>query len=114
MNRLAMVMVTIIVMMMTVPAATAADGTCEVDGEVGLSTVWGECITPSIYDELFSYENLSTIPSLTSDQSIAAEVGMVDDTPSERQLGGGVLKETRTFHDVLDQFIYWHHMAGPR
>ena len=95
----------IVIGMLLVAAPAMADNTCEVDGEAGLTTAWGECMTPSLYDELFSYDNLSGIASLTSDQSIAAEAGIVDDTPSERPVGEGLIEEGWTF---VERVQWWH------
>lgn len=44
-----------------VPTAALAD-TCEVDGEDGFTMADGVCMTPSLYDETFSAENLATVP----------------------------------------------------
>lgn len=37
----------------------------EADGTEGVSTAWGECVTPADYDQTFSVEALSSVPSLT-------------------------------------------------
>ena len=107
--RKVLVSALVFVALAAVPAV-ADDGVCEVDGEAGLSTAWGECMTPSLYDEMYSFENLSTVPSLTSDQSVAAEVGLVPgDVPSERELGAGLVEETQTFVEIV-----WWNVAGPQ
>ena len=77
----------------TEPGATFDGPTCwEADGTEGMSTYYGQCVTPADYDALFSYANLSTIPSAHDPStSIAEEAGLVDDGPaSERILGVGV------------------------
>ena len=102
MRRQVIAIIVVAVMLVAVQPAVAADGTCEVDGEVGFSTAWGECMTPSLYDERFSVENLSTIQSLTNpSESIASEVGLVPDVPSDRPLGDGFVEETETFKEIL-------------
>ena len=87
------------------------DGTCtEADGTAGLGMMTGDCITPADYDLLFSYENLEATPSQISgsDQSIAAEAGIVDDTPSERPVGEGLIEEGWTFAER----VQWWHDSG--
>ena len=76
----------------------------EVTGEAGLRNATGECITPAEYDALFSFENLSTIPSIIDPTvSIAEEAGLVDDgvPASERILGAGV-SDPFTFREVVN------------
>lgn len=80
---------------------TCAD---EVTGEPGLPNGTGECITPAEYDALFSYENLSTIPSLTNPSlSIAEEAGLEPTSPaaSDRPLGVGLVETTFTFRELV-------------
>jgi hypothetical protein len=98
----------IAVLMMAVPAM--AD-TCEADGEQGLTTAWGECMTPSLYDERFSFETLDATPSVISGQediSIAELYGVVDDTPTERLIGVGLVETPRTFTEIV-----WWGITGP-
>ena len=91
--------------------ATFNGGRCvEADGTPGLSSGTGECVTAADYDEAFSFENLSQTQTLTpgSEMSIAEEAGLVDSgVASDRQLGDGVLAETRTFKERL-----WWHIGG--
>lgn len=91
---------------LAIAPAAQATGTCadEITGEPGLQNGTGECITPAEYDALFSFENLSTIPSVTDpSKSIAEEAGLVaDDVPSDRQLGVGLVEVTRTFREMVN------------
>ncbi len=87
------------------PGAVFYDnGTCiEADGTEGLSAADGECVTAADYDEMFSYENLSTIPSLTQpDMSIAEEVGLEPEpAASERPLGSGLVEVEERFGEIV-------------
>jgi hypothetical protein len=86
------------------------DGSCqEADGTPGQSMPDGSCVTIADYDQMFSYENLSTVPSaINPDLSIAEEAGMVPDTvpPSQRDLGGGVTAEPHRFVDYFGPVAY--------
>lgn len=80
------------------------NGTCqEADGTAGLASFDGSCVTPEDYDELYSYENLSQIPSAVNPSLSIAEVGgIVDDgvAPSQRprHFGG---QELESFSEVV-------------
>ena len=102
------------VAMLATPAAASEpgatfyeDGSCnEADGTRGLSQPDGDCLTIADYDALFSFENLSTVPSaIDPSVSIAAEAGLVnDDVPaSQRELGDGV---TPVPHRFVDHFAW--------
>lgn len=83
--------------------AIASDSSCIGEsGSVGVTTAWGECMTPELYNERFSLENLSQIPSaLDPSKSIAEEAGLTDDGPAaERVLGTGLVEEF-TFTDFV-------------
>jgi len=81
---------------LTEPGVTYDGGICwEADGTEGVTVVDGRCVTPADYDVMFSFKNLSTIPSIINPEiSIAAEAGLVDDgeSASQRTLGEGVTK----------------------
>jgi len=80
-------------------AAIAAE--CEVDGEVGMTTAWGECMTPTLYDETFSADALAEVEVHTLPGHTVAEVyGIVDDVPSDREIGHG-MGELFTFRGQL-------------
>lgn len=80
-------------------------GICwEADGTEGISTAWGDCMTPADYSETFSFENLASIPSRSNPEiSIAEEAGLVRDgtEAADRELGAGVVAETFTFRAVV-------------
>jgi hypothetical protein len=81
------------------------NGTCvEQNGAPGFGMPDGECITVADYDEMFSYENLSSIPSLTNPSlSIAEEAELEPDvSASERLLGIGLVDEPFTFFVTVD------------
>ena len=102
-------------MMMFTPTledgATFDGGLCwEADGTEGLSSADGQCVTAADYDAMFSYENLSTVPSSRwgdEGKSIAEVDGVVDDgvVASERPLGDGVTAKPFTFVGTL---VYAH------
>ena len=79
------------------------DGSCvEADGTVGVSTLWGECVTPADYDATFSADELAQVESQASPgRSVADVYGVVaDDVPSERVLGSG-FGATFTFDEYV-------------
>lgn len=87
------------------------NGSCtEADGTPGMARFDGTCTTAAEYDELFSVENLSTVPSaLNPDISIAEEAGLVDDgvVASEKPRGVGLVEEPITFaEDVERLYVY--------
>ena len=80
-------------------------GICVEDatGEEGIITFDGQCMTPTDYDEIFSYENLDTIPDCPMEKtdctleeypSIAENYGVTpdDDPASDRPLGEGLVE----------------------
>jgi hypothetical protein len=84
------------------------NGSCvEADGTAGLGMADGSCVTPADYDEMFSYENLSKVPSLGDPSRSIAETGdiTVDSPPaSVRPLGEGLIdpaEGTITFSDGI-------------
>ena len=85
-------------------AAPATAGDCVEDGQPGMTTGDGGCVTVAEYDVMFSVEALSDTVSLAfPDQSVAEVYGLVEaDVPSERQLGAG-FGETFTFADIVYQ-----------
>ena len=92
------------IILLVATMASADDHLCEIDGEAGFVTIDGSCMTPSRYDEMYSYENLSTIPSWYDPSiSIAEAAGMVpDDTlASDRLLGIGLVEEPFTFKEYV-------------
>ncbi len=91
-----------LVFMLGAIAAQAVE--CEVEGEIGFVTVDSTCMTPSRYDAMFSYENLSTIPLQDgSGESIAEAYGITSASApaSERLLGVGLVEEPYTFRTWL-------------
>jgi hypothetical protein len=72
-------------------------------------------MTPSLYDERFSFESLDATPSVISGQediSIAELYNVQDDTPTERLIGVGLLENPRTFTEI----VWWGStaQAGPQ
>ena len=90
------------------------DGTCvEADGDVGLWSFTPPCFTTDVYDEVFSAENLATVPSwFDPDVSVAEAVGLVGDTtPASdrpRAFMGEVLP---TFREVIEQVALTIHIT---
>jgi len=67
------------------PGATFDGGICwEADGTEGLSAPDGQCITPADYDEMFSVENLSTVPLHADPTVTVADAYGVTGQASER------------------------------
>ncbi len=110
----------VVAVLLALPAAAYADivyeegatfdgGLCwEADGTEGFTTPDGQCVTPADYAEMFSYENLSQIPSLTNPElSIAEEAGITPDSlpADERLLGVGLVERPATFR----QLVAWAH-----
>lgn len=91
---------------------------CTQDGVQGVTTFDKQCMTPADYDEVFSYENLSTVVSTRAVDNGAtiAEVYEMEpptaDTPppSERTLGEGVASEPFTFVSWVGEV--WHKVEG--
>lgn len=92
--------------------ATFDGGICwEADGTEGITTFDGQCMTPADYDEIYSFENLDSIPhcpqdnfdcTLEEEPSIAEYYEIappeIDPKPaSERIIGEGVAAEPFTF-----------------
>lgn len=84
------------------------DGTCiEADGTPGLSSADGSCVTAADYDEMFSYENLSTIPSQNDSTKSVAEVYDINlEVPASlRLLGIGLVDEPFTFRVLANGLV---------
>ena len=88
------------------PGATFyEDGSCqEADGTPGQTQPDGQCLTIADYDEMFSYENLNTVPSIINpDLSIAEEAGLdpADVTPPSQRVLGNNVSEPHRFVDYF-------------
>lgn len=84
------------------------NGTCvEVDGTPGLSAGDGSCVTVADYDEMFSFENLSTVPSIIDPSiSIAEEAGLDPEVPASlRLLGRGLVEVPRTYRELVNWLV---------
>jgi len=76
----------------------------EASGEQGIITFDGQCMTPTDYDTIYSFESLSQIPTVQAcwpgtscgpdAETIAEAYGMVDDgvAASDRPLGVGLVE----------------------
>ncbi len=90
--------------------ATFLDGgVCvEADGTTGLSQADGQCVTPSDYDIMFSYDVLSQTPTFDpfdGDQTVAEQYDIQPDVASERPRNFmGV--EYPSFATVV-RFMFW-------
>ena len=87
------------------PGATFDGGICwEADGTEGIAMYDGQCMTPADYDAIYSFENLSNVPSISDPSvSIAEHYEMTPDvvTPSDRPLGEGLVAEPFTFTEYV-------------
>jgi hypothetical protein len=99
--------------------ATFDGGICwEADGTEGIATFDGQCLTPADYDAIYSFENLSQLPTAQTCwpgtgcavgdagvESIAESAGMTpaDDPASERPLGDGLVDEPFTFVEAVER-----------
>ena len=101
----AIMIVILVLCFVAIGAAYADDGICTDDNGVeGISTAWGVCMTPELYSELYSYENLAQVPSAINPEiSIAEEAGLVPDgiEAADRELGAGVVAEPFTFREYV-------------
>ena len=79
------------------------DGGCfEADGTFGISTAWGECVTPADYAERFSFEALSEVDSATGAGSVAEVYNLEPSTPAnERLIGVGIIDNPFTFDEYV-------------
>ena len=103
----------LVVGLLAVPAAASAEeatfldnGSCIEGGEIGIARFDGSCLTAAEYDELYSVENLSTIPSAYDpDVSIAEQAGLVEeyDVPaSEVPRGEGLVVVETSFKEDIE------------
>jgi hypothetical protein len=98
------------------------NGTCvTAAGDAGLYSGGFDCITQEVYDEIFSYENLSVTPiraaspdSELAGKSIAEVYNLQPDQPaSERQLGVGLVKVPFTYGEVIARVTYIQSVGLP-
>lgn len=105
MSRISSIIVLIVVLALAAPAFAATGCIDEVTGEPGLPSIDG-CITPAEYDEMFSYENLSTVPSLSPlYETVAEAYNITPESPvaRDRLIGVGLVEVPFTFKDAVRQ-----------
>jgi len=70
--------IAVLVGVLVLIAAPASAISCEVDGAHGFVTIDGSCMTLSRYTELFSYENLATVPNVGNDPRFETVADIID------------------------------------
>lgn len=88
------------------------DGTCQDEtGAWGVWSVTPPCYTTAVYDEVFSVENLSTVPSHIDPTRPVADVYHLGDEPASQRPRVFMGVELPTFAEVLEQVANRVHVS---
>ena len=96
-TKVNLILVTIVVlglavMFLVAQTEQARAAECFTDGEQGVTTAWGECMTPTLYNSRFSHAELSKVETHTlPGVSVADAYNIAPDVASERLLGDGLV-----------------------